>query len=59
MHIPVSALFLFLAAPLIYAGLNAMTVPNVDSIDTLRDRHTRIGRSETMDTLVSSDANNW
>jgi hypothetical protein len=41
LHLPVSAVFFFLAAPLIYAGLNAMTVPKVDSMDTLQDMHTR------------------
>ncbi|KAG7350991.1 phosphatidylinositol N-acetylglucosaminyltransferase subunit P [Nitzschia inconspicua] len=40
-HVPVSALFLFLAAPLIYAGLNTTAVPKVDSMDTLQDNHTR------------------
>ena len=39
--LPVSAVFLFLAAPLIYAGLNSMTVPKADSMDTLQDVHTR------------------
>jgi hypothetical protein len=56
-HIPVSALFLFLAAPLIYAGLNGMTVPNVESIDTLRDRHTRQEGAVKMAITASSDAN--
>mmetsp|Transcript_19962 Transcript_19962/g.37276 ORF Transcript_19962/g.37276 Transcript_19962/m.37276 type:complete len:86 (-) Transcript_19962:161-418(-) len=41
LHIPVSALFLFLAAPLLYAGLNSLTVPKEDSLDTLRDKHSR------------------
>ena len=41
LHLPVSAVFIFLAAPLIYAGLNAMTVvPKVNSMDTLQDVHT-------------------
>jgi hypothetical protein len=60
-HIPVSALFLFLAAPLVYAGLNTMTVPHVDSIDTFCDRHTRRegGSETTLAITTSSDPNGY
>jgi hypothetical protein len=39
--VPISVLLLFLVVPLIYAGLNAATVPKLDSMDTLQDMHTR------------------
>jgi hypothetical protein len=44
-QIPVSALFLFLAAPLVYAGFNSLTVPSIDSMDTVCDIHTRKPKS--------------
>lgn len=53
-QLPVAALCLFLAIPLIYAGLNATTVPKVDSMDTLQDRHTR---RPTAAATATSDAN--
>ena len=57
LHLPVSAVFIFLAAPLIYAGLNAMTVvPKVNSMDTLQDVHTR--RPKLPSTTAAAIANN-
>ena len=47
---PVSALLLFLAAPILYAAFNSTTVPNLDSMDTLQDDYTR-------EPTVSSAAN--
>ena len=40
-YIPVSALCIFLAAPILYASLNSSTVPRLDSMDILNDEHTR------------------
>ena len=41
LHMPVSALFLFLAAPLLYAAFNSMTVPDLHSLDTIEDVYTK------------------
>lgn len=38
---PVSALLLFLATPMLYAAFNSTTVPLLDSTDTLQDDYTR------------------
>mmetsp|Transcript_10289 Transcript_10289/g.21825 ORF Transcript_10289/g.21825 Transcript_10289/m.21825 type:complete len:135 (-) Transcript_10289:1427-1831(-) len=41
LHIPVTALFLFLATPLLYAALNSFTVPKLNSIDSVEDVYTK------------------
>ncbi len=41
LHIPVTALFLFLAVPFLYAAFNALTVPNLDSLDAVGDIYTK------------------
>jgi hypothetical protein len=38
---PVSVVLLFFAAPILYAAMNSLTVPSIDSMDTLRDEYTR------------------
>lgn len=40
-YLPVSALLLFLSAPILYAAFNSITVPRLDSIDTIKDDYTR------------------
>jgi hypothetical protein len=41
LHIPVTALFLFLAAPFLYAAFNSLTVPDLDSLDAVGDIYTK------------------
>ena len=41
LHIPVTALFLFLAAPFLYAAFNSLTVPDLNSLDAVADVHTK------------------
>jgi PIG-P len=40
-HIPVSLLLIFLAVPLLYSAINSMTVPALESLDTIQDKYTR------------------
>ena len=40
-YIPVSALCIFLATPILYATFNSWTVPRLDSMDVLKEVHTR------------------
>lgn len=40
-HMPVSALILFLATPILYAAMNSFAVPRLDSNDTISDGYTR------------------
>lgn len=41
LHLPVTALFVFLAAPFLYAAFNSFTVPDLDSLDTVGDIYTK------------------
>jgi len=41
LHIPVTALFIFLAAPFLYAAFNSLTVPDINSLDTVEDVYTK------------------
>ena len=44
-HTPATALFLFLAAPFLYAAFNSLTVPDLDSPDTVDDVYTKSSRT--------------
>jgi len=41
LHAPVTALFLFLAVPFLYAAFNSLTVPDLDSMDAVGDIYTK------------------
>jgi hypothetical protein len=41
LQIPVTALFLFLAAPFLYAAFNSLTVPDLNSLDVVEDVYTK------------------
>jgi len=41
LHIPVTALFLFLSAPFLYAAFNSLTVPDLNSLDAVVDVYTK------------------
>mmetsp|Transcript_653 Transcript_653/g.1367 ORF Transcript_653/g.1367 Transcript_653/m.1367 type:complete len:152 (-) Transcript_653:1049-1504(-) len=42
LHLPVTALFIFLAIPFWYAALNTFTGPKLHSIDTIEDVYTKL-----------------
>ena len=52
---PVSALLLFLAAPILYAGANSLVVPDLTSTDTLFDNYTRLPADEQAMTRLAKD----
>ena len=41
LNVSITALFLFLAAPFLYSAFNSLTVPNVDSLYTVKDVYTK------------------
>lgn len=41
LYLPVTALFLFLATPLLYAAINTLTVASLDSMDAVEDIYTK------------------
>jgi len=47
--LPTWFLCLFVAAPLLYGAVNVMSSPCFDSVDTLRDKHTRIPKPSCKD----------
>ena len=40
-HVPVSAIILFFAVPIIYSGMNSLTVAPLTSLDNITDDYTR------------------
>lgn len=48
LNVPVTALFLFLAAPFLYAAFNSLTVPEINSLDTVEDVYTRSSLKKMM-----------
>ena len=41
-HIPIVLVVAFVAAPVLYAMVNAASTPAVDSVDTMWDKHSRL-----------------
>lgn len=55
LYIPTSLLCAFVAAPFLYAGLNILATPGVDSIDTVWDEYSRAPDQDANDLLFAVD----
>mmetsp|Transcript_3273 Transcript_3273/g.7467 ORF Transcript_3273/g.7467 Transcript_3273/m.7467 type:complete len:132 (-) Transcript_3273:3351-3746(-) len=41
LHVPITAIFIFMATPLLYAAFNSFIVPKINSPDTVEDIYTK------------------